>query len=208
MRRRFGAWLACLSLGAAPISAAHAETRRAAAQLTRFEAALAAEPSATHALEGWCGLLTGSDHTAITAQMVPGENAPRPTGLAGLLGVSPATPLAYRHVRLSCRIGTLSEAHNWYVPARLTPEMNAALAQTDTPFGRVVAPLHFTREALTSKRGRGVACPAHTILTNRALLRLPNGQPLALVVDCYTARNLARPVPSSIPAPAPLSSTP
>jgi hypothetical protein len=40
----------------------------------------------------------------------------------------------------------LSEAENWYVPARLTEAMNRALQTTTTPFGRVVAPLEPYRE--------------------------------------------------------------
>lgn len=35
----------------------------------------------------------------------------------------------------------LSEADNFYVPSRLTPEMNKALETTDAPFGKVVKPL-------------------------------------------------------------------
>jgi hypothetical protein len=101
-------------------------------------------------------------------------------------------PIGYRHVRLSCGDVVLSEAHNWYLPGRLTPAMNAALAASDTPFGKVAAPLHFTRRPLDSRRGRAPACPADTVLSHRALLRLPDGQPLALVVECYTSANLGR----------------
>ena len=42
----------------------------------------------------------------------------------------------------------LSEAHNWYLPGHLTTDMNATLARSDTPFGKAVAALHFTRESL------------------------------------------------------------
>ncbi|MFX8883413.1 hypothetical protein ABTM86_19675, partial [Acinetobacter baumannii] len=61
------------------------------------------------------------------------------------LGVGPDTPLAYRHVRLVCGDVVLSDARNWYVPARFTAAMNRTLADTDTPFGKVVAPLGFRR---------------------------------------------------------------
>ena len=184
---------------------ARAEARRETRQLTRFEATLAAQPSATKALEQWCGTLTGTGKETIRASPVTGADAPLPRDARSLLGVASPEPLGYRHVRLSCSAGTLSEAHNWYVPARLTPEMNATLATTETPFGKVVAPLHFTREPLASQplpthRTRGPGCPAHTILTHRALLRLPDGAPLALVVECYSVLNL---IPAPLPAPPP-----
>ena len=99
--------------------------------------------------------------------------------------------LGYRHVRLACGTNVLSEAHNWYVPGRLTPAMNAALAATTIPFGKVAAPLGFRRERLDSKRGARPECPRGTILSHRALLRLPDGRPLALLVECYTRANLA-----------------
>ncbi len=57
------------------------------------------------------------------------------------LGLGPDEQVRYRHVRLACGDRVLSEADNWYVPARLTPEMNAALEGSDAPFGRVVRPL-------------------------------------------------------------------
>ena len=211
MRRGFG--LLCLGLSVAFCSGTTAEAkpysharemRREARQLTQFEAALAAQPSATRALEGWCGRLAGVDFAAVTARSLQGQDSPRPVRLSALLGVPAGEALAYRHVRLDCQLGTLSEAHNWYVPARLTRDMNAALASTDTPFGKVAVSLHFTREAISSQRGRGEACPARTILTNRALLRLPDGQPLALVIECYTVLNL-RPF---APKPVRLSPTP
>ena len=69
--------------------------------------------------------------------------------------------------------------------------MNRALADSDTPFGKVAAPLRFTREALTHSPDQSAACPPHIVSWHRALLRLPDGRPLALVVECYTAANLA-----------------
>jgi hypothetical protein len=42
----------------------------------------------------------------------------------------------------------LSEADNWYVPGRLTTEMNRLLETTETPFGRAVQPLGFYRKTM------------------------------------------------------------
>jgi hypothetical protein len=54
-------------------------------------------------------------------------------------------------VRLICGGHVLSEADNWYVPARLTPEMNRVLEATDTAVGRVVQTLNFRRRTLSAK---------------------------------------------------------
>src|SRR5262249_23135272 len=52
---------------------------------------------------------------------------------------------------LRCGELVLSEADNWYVPARLTPEMNRLLETTDTPFGVAVQSLHFQRHTLSAE---------------------------------------------------------
>lgn len=163
--------------------------------LPAFEHTLAAQDSATAALSRWCAVRQLAQPARITASAVHDADAPLPANLRLLLGTDLAAAIGYRHVRLACGSPpggavVLSEAHNWYLPGRLTPAMNSTLAISDTPFGKVVAPLHFTRERLDARRGRAAACPAHTILSHRALLRLPDGRPLALVVECYTAANL------------------
>ena len=106
------------------------------------------------------------------------------------LEVGLGEPLGFRHVLLACGDTVLSDALNWYVPSRLTPEMNNTLQTTEEPFGRVVAPLDFNRERLAGQRGAGPACPPETILTHRALLRGRDGVPISLVIECYTPANL------------------
>lgn len=160
--------------------------------IAAFEANLAAHASATKALSQWC-LARGIDPTGqITVQFVPGADQAPAADLRQTLGVSADEPLGYRHVRLVCGTAVLSEAHNWFVPARLTAEMNRQLATSDVPFGTVAASLNFTREPITSARRGDPSCPIGAISTHRALLRLPDGQPLALVTECYTEENLRR----------------
>jgi enamine deaminase RidA (YjgF/YER057c/UK114 family) len=67
------------------------------------------------------------------------------------LGIGPTESVRYRRVRLRCGSLVLSEADNWYVPSRLTKEMNELLDTSDTPFGKVVQGLHFQRRTLSSK---------------------------------------------------------
>ncbi len=121
--------------------------------------------------------------------------------------------MRYRRVKLLCGTLVLSQAENWYVPARLTPEMNRRLDSSDTPFGRVVQPLHFQRHTLSStllwhalpegwemnaaaadQRAAELPMPSE-LLQQRALLSLPDGTPFSEVVETYTDRVLAFPVP-------------
>lgn len=152
-----------------------------ASTLDRFEATLAKQDSATAALESWCG-------AKVTAAPAGGPDQPAAAQDRALLEVSGDKPLRYRHVLLSCNGKVLSEAHNWYVPTRLTAEMNRQLDTTDTPFGKVVAPLAFTRERISAEGTDG--CPRDTILRHKALLRLPDGKPISLVIECYTPATL------------------
>jgi chorismate-pyruvate lyase len=161
----------------------------APAPIDAFEALLNAQDSATMALTQWCGQRGLAPNPRITATLVKGEDALPAPDLPDTLGTEEP---GYRHVRLSCGPHVLSEAHNWYNPALLTPEMNHLLATTDTPFGKAVAALNFHREKLASRRGPLPGCPADTVLANRALLRLPDNRVLALVLECYTPVNVKR----------------
>ena len=149
--------------------------------LDRFEGTLAAQDSATAALESWCG-------GKVTAAPLGGPDQPAAAKDRALLEVPESEMLRYRHVRLSCNGKVLSEAHNWYVPARLTEDMNRQLDTTDTPFGKVIAPLRFIRERVAGKGTKG--CPRDTILRHKALLRLSDGRAVSLVIECYTPANL------------------
>jgi hypothetical protein len=158
-----------------------------------LERTLAANDSATAALGQWCAARGIAKPATIRAQADRTANeAPSPATRTAL-GVSAEEPVAFRHVQLICGTSVLSDAKNWYVPARLTSAMNAALLATDTPFGTVVRPLGFHRERLKSRRGRAAECPAGTVLSHKAVLRLADGRGISLVAECYTAANLRQP---------------
>jgi hypothetical protein len=160
--------------------------------LSRFERTLAANDSATAALGQWCAARGIAAPATIRAIADRSANEPASAATRAALGIGADEPVAFRQVRLACGTDVLSEAKNWYVPARLTPAMNATLLASDTPFGTVVRPLGFRRERLTSQRGRAPECPAGTVLSHRAVLRLADGSGISLVIECYTLANLRK----------------
>lgn len=159
--------------------------------LDDFEAVLRRHDSATLALEEWCATRGIADPVRITAHDAGAAGGDPPETMRKRLELGPDETFAMRNVKLSCGRTVLSVAWNWYVPARLTPQMNDALRRSDTPFGKIVAPLGFRRQPLETVRGRAENCPEGTISTHRAMLVLPDGRPLAYLVECYTAANLA-----------------
>ncbi|MFN3468230.1 MAG: hypothetical protein ACK4Z7_00880 [Novosphingobium sp.] len=159
--------------------------------LADFERTLASNDSATAALGQWCKARTIAQPPVIRAIADRQASMTASPAVREALGLGPEDAAAYRHVSLVCGNRVLSVAHNWYVPSRLTAEMNRALETTDVPFGKVVAPLGFRRQRLASLRGAMAECPPGTVLSHRAVLRLPDARAISLVVECYTRANLA-----------------
>lgn len=110
-----------------------------------------ASRSATLTLEAWCHDHHLADDAAIVAQVAKGVTKAATPEQRRRLQVSPDTEVKYRRVRLRCGNRVLSEAENWYVPDRLTAEMNRLLDATNTPFGKVVQPLEPYRETFGVK---------------------------------------------------------
>lgn len=159
--------------------------------LDEFEAVLRRHDSATQALEEWCAARGIAPSARITARNISATSNDPPRDIRRQLELGPDETFAMRHVRLSCGQTVLSVAWNWYVPSRLPPQMNDALRTSDIPFGKVAAPLGFRRKPLETVRGPAENCPEGTISTHRAMLILPDGRPLAYLIECYTAANLA-----------------
>ena len=185
----------------------------ALALVESLNADLLAHDSATLTLERWCADHRLADPARIVAERAPDAIKPATAEVRVALNVKPDEPLGYRRVRLKCGDHVLSEADNWYVPSRLTPEMNRVLETTDTPFGKAVAALHFHRHTLAanllwSPLPRGwemgaaaaqdatgaIAIPDH-VLEHRAVLSTPDGEPFSEVVETYTGEVLAFPPP-------------
>jgi len=189
----------------------------ALAILQSFNAELLSHDSATLTLDRWCETHHLADPAEIVADRVQGVEKAPTSEQRQLLRVSETEPVRYRHVQLRCGDHVLSEADNWYVPSRLTPEINKALDMTNIPFGRAVRDLHFTRHTLSAKllwsplpegwETGAAPIPAGTssalqiptqLLEHRAVLTLPDGTPFSTVIETYTDDVLAFPEP---PAP-------
>lgn len=148
----------------------------------QLEADILSSPSATQALTARCARLHLADPPAIRALRDHDRDQPADAEIRRLLKVSADEPVRYRRVSLACGSQTLSDADNWYVPARLTPDMNATLDGSDIPFGTVVKPLNFRRQTLKTQ-----ARPdASHVLRVTALLVDAANQPFSLVRENYS----------------------
>ena len=185
----------------------------ALALIESLNADLLSHDSATLTLERWCADHRLADPARIVAERVRDAMKPASPEVRAALDVKPDEKLGYRRVRLKCGDHVLSEADNWYVPARLTPEMNHALETTDTPFGKAVAALHFRRHTLSADLlwrplpagwemsaapaagDKGALAIRPHVLEHRAVLSTPDGEPFSEVVETYTGEVLAFPPP-------------
>ena len=185
---------------------------QALALLQTLNADLLSNASATLTLDRWCCAHDMANPPKIVADRVRGQDKPATSEVRTLLRVSSEEPVNYRRVRLRCGELVLSEADNWYVPARLTPEMNQQLETTDTAFGRAVKALNFSRLTLSATllwaplperwEMNGTSLPPNAstplavppfVLEHRAVLNLPDGTPFSALVESYTRQVLAFP---------------
>lgn len=155
---------------------------------------LLSHDSATAVLGQWCATRHLADPPTIKALRDRALTIPADRRVRARLHATIDQTVNYRHVRLACGDHVLSEADNWYLPDRLTPEMNRLLEQTDTPFGAVVRPLDFHRHTLrvTQLLRRGDADPVpHAVLRHEAVLTDGAGRPFSYVVETYTSEVLS-----------------
>jgi len=185
MTIRFACAIGALAI-LSPVASVAAE-RAERADLRALDADLLGSDSATLVLDRWCDRLHLADPAKVVADRVTGADKPAPAEVRAALKADAQTAIAYRRVRLRCGSSILSEADNWYVPARLKPEMNRTLETSDAAFGRVVAPLGFHRRTLAHIRLR-TSHPIRRdspVLQHRGVLVLADGIPISFVVETY-----------------------
>lgn len=141
----------------------------------------------------------------IVATRVSGADKPPSDETRQRLRVDLSEPVKYRRVQLRCGAHVLSEADNWYVPGRLSEDMNRTLETTDTPFGKAVAPLQPFRRTIDMKMrwsplpegweltpqsaqsGEGALPLPHDIFEHTAVLYGQDQKPFSEVHETYTS---------------------
>jgi hypothetical protein len=188
----------------------------ALALLQTLNADLLSHPSATLTLERWCGAHHLAAEPRIRAERVRGADRPADAAVRQDLAVGAEEAVRYRRVRLWCGDHVLSEAENWYVPSRLTPEMNRLLDETDTPFGRAVLSLGFTRRTVSAELlwqplppgwemrplppdAAGTLPVPDAVLQHRGVLTARDGVPFCEVIETYQRALFAFPWPERTP---------
>lgn len=159
---------------------------RADDAVEKLQAGLAAAPSATQFLTDRCAALKLAAPPVIRAVR---ENLEIKASaeVRHVLQVDADTRLGYRRVDLTCGTHVLSQADNWYVPERLTPEMNHTLDSGEVPFGAVVKPLNFHRKTLKMQT---LDEPEHVLRVTAVLLTAAD-TPFSLVVENYSRELVA-----------------
>lgn len=212
------AWTFCSPASATQIGPPDTAIGRlsALALLNGLNADLLSHDSATLTLDRWCSSHKLADPAKIVAEQVPGADKPAETEVRELLKVGDSERINYRRVKLTCGSHVLSEADNWYVPARLTDEMNHVLETTNTAFGRAVQALQFQRHTVSAEllwqplwNGWDVGVlmpsppdwsvrrqPPDFLLQHKAYLTRADGTPFSVVVESYTRDVLAFPWPT------------
>jgi len=179
---------------------------QAVALMETLNADLLASRSATLTLDRWCADHRIADNAQIFAKRIAGIDKNLTAEQRERLQIGNDEPVRYRRVFLMCGDYVLSEADNWYVASRLTPEMNKLLDESDTPFGRVVQPLHPTRETFAmevfyqpldknyvpkpDEKDTPLDLPEH-LFEHRALLFDAGHQPFSEVHEIYTREILS-----------------
>jgi chorismate-pyruvate lyase len=180
-------WVVLAALLSSAAIAARGQSADAFRLAATLNDSLLASRSATQVLSAWCGDQHLSADPTILAHRVIGIDKPANAEQRQRLRVGPEERVSFRHVRLQCGTRVLSEADNWYVPARLTAEMNRTLDTTDTSFGTVVRPLEPTRETLsvTMFWTRAADAAPAELFAHRAVLYTRDHVPFSEVYEVY-----------------------
>jgi chorismate-pyruvate lyase len=186
----------------------------ALALIQTLNAEILASTSATTTLEKWCRDHHLAENPQIVARRTTGAEQPPTTEQRERLQVTHDERVRHRRVELTCGNRVLSVADNWYVPSRLTKDMNRQLDTSDAPFGKVVRPLAPFRRTFAAKmlwqplpegwESRSTAAPQASweklempdaLFEHKAVLYTSRNRPFAEVDELYQRGILAFPQP-------------
>jgi hypothetical protein len=190
------------SEGATAPASHYVQRLRLQAQLQTLNAELLSQDSATAVLQALCDRRDPAGPRIRARRSILEDTPDVAADVRKRLSAASNEPVIHRRVELTCGEVVLSRADNWYLPNRLTPEMNRLLGATDTPFGVAVKPLSFQRRTLSSEllfrplppgweaqAPEGFEQPAAIppeVLRHRAVLQTPDGRPFSLLVETYS----------------------
>jgi len=179
----------------------------ALALMQTLSAEILASRSATSILEKWCvsHRLAGTAEPKIVARLIREEDKPPTLEQRQRLEVAFGEEIKFRRVQLLCGDRVFSEADNWYVPGRLTAEMNQLIETTTTPFGKAVQDLKpyrltfeatvlwwpvpegwETRPMVAEPRDAATSLPIpDSLFAHRAILYTKDGKPFSEVHEVY-----------------------
>lgn len=171
--------------------------------LETLNATLLSNDSATRTLQQWCADHNMADQATIKAIRDPHVVKEPDAEIRQQLQVREGEFVAYRHVQLVCGRHVLSEADNWYVPSRLTRDIDHLLTSTEMPFGIAVKSLKFSRKTNSVnllwsplptgwelkapkilETGHNINIPEY-VLQHKAVLSGSNRVPFSVVVENY-----------------------
>jgi hypothetical protein len=184
----------------------------ALALIQTLNAEILGSRSATLILEKWCRDHRLAEEPKILARVVTAINKAPTAEQRQRLEITGQDEVKYRRVQLRCGTRVLSEAENWYVSGRLTPDMNRLLETTDTPFGKAIESLEPYRRTfavkllwaplpdgwergsgrLPSGSSRALAIP-DAVFEHRAVLYTRDHRPFSEVSEVYQRQILAFP---------------
>jgi chorismate-pyruvate lyase len=189
------------------------------ALMQTLNADILASPSATQSLEKWCRDHKMTNDPRIVARLINGLPKIPTVEQLQRLQVTSTSEVKYRRVELYCGRHLLSEADNWYVPGRLTAEMNKLLETSDTPFGKAVQALHPYRRTFavtilwsplpigweqgvshrSQRRKPGKLTIPKNVFEHRAILYTSDNTPFSEVNEFYQGQILAFPRKRQLP---------
>ncbi|NIX77022.1 hypothetical protein [Microvirga terricola] len=146
--------------------------------------------TATASLLDWCEEHGLSDGPIIARRLQDDRTLSARDLSLPALGAMSEELIRHRRVELARGDLPLVTADNWFLPSRLSAQMNEALDGTDLPFGAVIAPLDPARRNFAihfNDPGDGEAWGPDTILEHQAVVIDGKGRPLAVVRERFQA---------------------
>jgi hypothetical protein len=187
-------------------SSPYVQRLRWQAQLQTLNADLLSHDSATAVLQTLCDRRDPAAPRIRARRVIVADDADEAAAVRRELGAAANAAVKHRRVELTCGPLILSRADNWYLPDRLSPQMNETLETTDTPFGVVARPLKFQRRTLSARllfeplpsgweaqspaRFDAATSPPAEVLQHRAMLQTPDGRPFSLLIETYSDKVL------------------